>query len=123
MTYQALPYGVSNILVTPKHKRKPGYPYSGQRDELGRFKPIARSLTLKDRIRRTYPHKIVTGLSAKDYQSFKSLSLKLGVPMSDIMAYLITNHLEQLAHQASFEAGQQSALDNIAANPPENPTL
>ena len=43
--------------------------------------------------------------------------------MSDIMAYLITNHLEQLAHQASFEAGQQSALQQSADNPPKNPTL
>jgi hypothetical protein len=43
--------------------------------------------------------------------------------MSDILAFLITNHLEQLAHQASFEAGQQSALDNIANNPPENPSI
>jgi len=43
--------------------------------------------------------------------------------MSDILAFLITNHLEQLAHQASFEAGQQSARNESADNPPENPSL
>ncbi len=41
--------------------------------------------------------------------------------MSDIMAYLITNHLEQLAHQASFEAGQQSARNESSDNPQNNP--
>ena len=32
--------------------------------------------------------------------------------MSDIMAYLITNHLEQLALQASYEQGRIDAAEN-----------
>jgi malate/lactate dehydrogenase len=90
---------------------------------MGRFKPGMRSLTLKDKVSRRYPRKVICSLTSIEHQKFQALALKLGVSMSDIMAYLITNHLDQLAHQASFEAGQQSALDNIANNPPENPTL
>ena len=108
-------------MIKRKH-RNIGNPYPKNRGEDGRFKPIARSLTLKDKIRRKYPHRVYASLTATEHQTFKELSLKLNVAMSDIMAYLITNHLDQLAHQASFEAGQQSALDNIATNPPENPT-
>tara|TARA_R100000656_G_scaffold5166_2_gene6836 strand:- start:286 stop:420 length:135 start_codon:yes stop_codon:yes gene_type:complete len=43
--------------------------------------------------------------------------------MSDILAFLITNHLEQLAQQASFEAGQQSILDKSADNPKKTPVI
>ena len=88
---------------------------------MGRFKPGMRSLTLKDKISRRYPRKVICGLTSIEHQKFQALALKLGVSMSDIMAYLITNHLDQLAHQASFEAGQQSAADNIATTPPDNP--
>ena len=95
-----------------KRKRKAGNPYSSQRDSMGRFKPGMRSLTLKDKIKRRYPYKLVAGLTAKQYQQFKELSLTLGVPMSDILAYLITNHLEQLALQASYEQGRIDAADN-----------
>jgi len=109
-------------VIKRKH-RNIGNPYPKNRGEDGRFKPIRRSLTLKDKIRRRFPYRVYASLTAKEHQTFKELSLTLNVSMSDIMAYLITNHLEQLAHQASFEAGRQSAQDNIAANPPENPTL
>jgi len=90
---------------------------------MGRFKPGMRSLTLKDKVSRRYPRKVICSLTSIEHQKFQALALKLGVSMSDIMAYLITNHLEQLAHQASFEAGQQSALQQSADNPPKNPTL
>ena len=90
---------------------------------MGRFKPGMRSLTLKDKVSRRYPRKVICSLTSIEHQKFQALALKLGVSMSDIMAYLITNHLDQLAHQASFEAGQQSALEESAANTPQNPTL
>ena len=108
-------------MIKRKH-RNIGNPYPKNRGEDGRFKPIRRSLTLKDKIRRKYPHRVYASLTAKEHQTFKELSLTLNVSMSDIMAYLITNHLEQLAHQASFELGQQSALDNIANNSQNNPS-
>ena len=107
---------------TYKNPRRPGYPYHGQRDELGRFKPVPRSLTLKDKIKRRYPHKLVAGLTAKQYQQFKELSLTLGVPMSDILAYLITNHLEQLALQASYEQGRTDAADNSQGSAENSPS-
>jgi len=88
---------------------------------MGRFKPGMRSLTLKDKVSRRYPRKVICSLTSIEHQKFQALALKLGVSMSDIMAYLITNHLEQLAHQASFEAGQQSALQQSADNPANNP--
>ena len=106
-----------------KRKRTAGNPYKQQRHANGTFKQVPRSLTLKDKIRRKYPHRVVTTLSSPEYAKFRELSTTLGLPMTDILAYLITNHLDQLAHQASFEAGQQSARENIADNPPENPTL
>ena len=109
-------------MLKRKH-RNIGNPYPKNRGEDGRFKPIRRSLTLKDKIRRKYPHRVYASLTAKEHQTFKELSLTLNVSMSDIMAYLITNHLDQLAHQASFEAGRQSILDKSADNPPKNPTL
>jgi malate/lactate dehydrogenase len=90
---------------------------------MGRFKPGMRSLTLKDKVSRRYPRKVICSLTSIEHQKFQALALKLGVSMSDIMAYLITNHLDQLAHQASFEAGQQSALQQSSDNPPENPTI
>ena len=82
-----------------------------------------RSLTLKDKVSRRYPRKVICSLTSIEHQKFQALALKLGVSMSDIMAYLITNHLDQLAHQASFEAGQQSALQQSSDNPLENPTI
>ena len=95
-----------------KRKRKAGNPYSSQRDSMGRFKPGMRSLTLKDKISRRYPRKVICGLTSIEHQRFQALALKLGVSMSDIMAYLITNHLEQLALQASYEQGRIDAADN-----------
>ena len=109
--------------MTIKRRRKAGNPYHTNRNENGRFVPTPRSLTLRDKISRKYSHRAYAALSAKEHQQLKELSLTLDVAMSDILAYLITNHLDQLAHQASFELGQQSALDNIATNPPENPTI
>jgi hypothetical protein len=109
-------------VIKRKH-RNVGNPYPKQRNKDGRFAPALRSLTLRDKIRRKYPHRVYASLSAKEHQQFKELAVLLNVAMSDIMAYLITNHLDQLAHQASFEAGQQSALDNIAANTPENTSI
>ena len=106
-----------------KRKRTAGNPYKQQRHANGTFKQVPRSLTLKDKIRRKYPHRVVTTLSSPEYAKFRELSTNLGLPMTDILAYLITNHLDQLAHQASFEAGQQSALEESAANTPQNPTL
>ena len=103
--------------------RKPGNPYKQQRHANGTFKQVPRSLTLKDKIRRKYPHRVVTTLSSPEYAKFRELSTTLGLPMTDILAYLITNHLDQLAHQASFELGQQSILDKSTDNPQENPTL
>tara|TARA_R110002020_G_scaffold436826_1_gene646988 strand:- start:19 stop:348 length:330 start_codon:yes stop_codon:yes gene_type:complete len=97
---------------TYKNPRKAGNPYSSQRDSLGRFKPGMRSLTLKDKISRRYPRKVICGLTSTEHQRFQALALKLGVSMSDIMAYLITNHLEQLALQASYEQGRIDAADN-----------
>ena len=99
-------------------KRPRGNPYSSQRDSMGRFKPGMRSLTLKDKISRRYPRKVICGLTSIEHQKFQALALKLGVSMSDIMAYLITNHLDQLNYQATFELGQQSILDNIAEKSP-----
>ena len=101
-----------------KKRRNIGNPYPKNRGEDGRFKPIARSLTLKDKIRRRFPHRVYASLTATEHQTFKELSLKLNVSMSDIMAYLITNHLDQLNYQATFELGQQSALNNIAEKSP-----
>jgi|TARA_R110000787_G_scaffold265796_1_gene371860 hypothetical protein len=101
-----------------QYKRPRGNPYSSQRDSMGRFKPGMRSLTLKDKISRRYPRKVICGLTSIEHQKFQALALKLGVSMSDIMAYLITNHLDQLSHQASFELGQQSVQDNIAEKSP-----
>jgi hypothetical protein len=109
--------------VTIKRRRKAGNPYHTNRNENGRFVPTPRSLTLRDKISRKYSHRAYAALSAKEHQQLKELSLTLDVAMSDILAYLITNHLDQLAHQASFEAGQQSALQQSADNPPKNPTL
>ena len=109
--------------MTIKRRRKAGNPYPTNRNENGRFVPTPRSLTIREKIRRKYPYRVYASLTAKEHQTFKELSLQLNVSMSDIMAYLITNRLEQLAHQASFELGQQSALDKSADNPPENPTL
>ena len=106
-----------------KRKRTAGNPYKQQRHANGTFKQVPRSLTLKDKIRRKYPHRVVTTLSSPEYAKFRELSTILGLPMTDILAYLITNHLDQLAHQASFELGQQSILDKSTDNPPENPTL
>ena len=90
---------------------------------MGRFKPGMRSLTLKDKVSRRYPRKVICGLTSIEHQKFQALALELGVSMSDIMAYLITNHLEQLAHRASFEAGQQLARNESPDNLPENPSL
>ena len=101
-----------------QYKRPRGNPYSSQRDSMGRFKPGMRSLTLKDKISRRYPRKVICGLTSIEHQKFQALALKLGVSMSDIMAYLITNHLDQLNYQATFELGQQSILDNIAEKSP-----
>ena len=84
---------------------------------------MPRSLTIRDKVSRQYPYRVYATLSATEHQRIKELSANLGLPMTDILAYLITNHLEQLAHQASFELGQQSAIDNIADNPPENPSI
>ena len=84
---------------------------------------MPRSLTIRDKVSRQYPHRVYATLSATQHHRIKELSANLGLPMTDILAYLITNHLEQLAHQASFELGQQSAIDNIADNPPENPSI
>ena len=106
-----------------KRKRTAGNPYKQQRHANGTFKQVPRSLTLKDKIRRKYPQRVVTTLSSPEYAKFRELSTTLGLPMTDILAYLITNHLDQLAHQASFELGQQSILDKSTDNPPENPTL
>ena len=122
-TYATPPYGGSNISGTIKRKRRPGNPYPKTRGSDGRFIPTKRSLTLKNKIRRRFPYRVYASLTAKEHQTFKELSLQLNVSMSDIMAYLITNHLEQLAHQASFEAGQQSALQQSTDNPPENPSI
>ena len=119
MTYATVHYNDGEIMGKYKNPRKAGYPYHGQRDELGRFKPVPRSLTLKDKIKRRYPHKLVAGLTSKQYQQFKELSLNLGVPMSDILAYLITNHLEQLALDASYEQGRIDASIN-SQEPAEN---
>ena len=123
MTYQALPYGDSNISVIKRRHRKAGNPYPSHRSNNGRFKTMPRSLTIRDKVSRQYPYRVYATLSATEHQRIKELSANLGLPMTDILAYLITNHLEQLAHQASFELGQQSAIDNIADNPPENPSI
>ena len=108
--------------MTIKRRRKAGNPYHTNRNENGRFVPTPRSLTLRDKISRKYSHRAYAALSAKEHQQLKELSLTLNVAMSDILAYLITNHLEQLAHQASFELGQQSILDKSADNPQNNPS-
>ena len=109
--------------MTIKRRRKAGNPYPLARSESGRFIPVARSLTLKDKVSRRYPHRVYASVSTIEHNKLKELSLTLNVAMADILAYLITNHLDQLAHQASFEAGQQSALQQSADNSPENPTL
>ena len=101
-----------------QHKRKAGNPYPQSRRENGTFAPALRSLTLKDKIKRKFPHRVYASLSAKEHQTFKELSRTLNVSMSDIMAYLITNHLDQLNYQATFELGQQSVQDNIAEKSP-----
>jgi len=123
MTYTIPPYGDSNISVTIKRKRRPGTPYPHQRSATGRFLPCPRSLTLKDKVSRKYPNRVYASVSSKEHQQLKELSLTLNVAMSDILAFLITNHLEQLAHQASFELGQQSILDKSADNPADNPSV
>ena len=105
-----------------KRKRTAGNPYPSHRLDNGRFKAMPRSLTIRDKVSRQYPHRVYATLSATEHQRIKELSATLGLPMTDILAFLITNHLEQLAHQASFEAGQQSALDKSADNPQNNPS-
>ena len=117
MTYATVHFNDGEIMGTMKSRRPRGNPYSGQRDSLGRFKPGMRSLTLKDKISRRYPRKVICGLTSIEHQRFQALALKLGVSMSDIMAYLITNHLEQLALDASYEQGRIDATEN----PPESP--
>ena len=120
MSYHTPHYIDGDIKGVSQHKRKAGNPYPQSRRENGTFAPALRSLTLKDKIKRKFPHRVYASLSAKEHQTFKELSRNLNVSMSDIMAYLITNHLEQLAHQASFELGQQSVQGN---NLRENPSL
>ncbi len=100
-----------------KRKRKAGNPYHTNRNEFGRFVPTPRSLTLRDKINRKYSHRAYAALSSKEHKQLKDLSIELDVAMSDILAYLITNHLEQLALQASYEQGRIDASDN----PPESP--
>ena len=74
--------------------------------------PTPRSLTLRDKINRKYSHRAYAALSSKEHKQLKDLSIELDVAMSDILAYLITNHLEQLALQASYEQGRIDAADN-----------
>jgi len=95
-----------------KRKRKAGNPYHTNRNEFGRFVPTPRSLTLRDKINRKYSHRAYAALSSKEHKQLKDLSIELDVAMSDILAYLITNHLEQLALQASYEQGRIDATDN-----------
>ena len=95
-----------------KRKRKAGNPYHTNRNEFGRFVPTPRSLTLRDKINRKYSHRAYAALSSKEHKQLKDLSIELDVAMSDILAYLITNHLEQLALQASYEQGRIDAADN-----------
>ena len=109
--------------MTIKRKRTAGNPYPSNRSENGRYLPTQRSLTIRDKVSRQYPHRVYATLSTTEHHRIKELSTTLGLPMTDILAYLITNHLEQLAHQASFEAGQQSALQQSSDNPPENPSI
>ena len=92
--------------------RPRGNPYCNNRDDKGRYKIVSRSLTLRDKVRRRYPNKVYASLSATEYQCLKELSMNINVHMSDILAYLITNHLEQLALQASYEQGRIDAADN-----------
>ena len=101
---------------TIKRKRKAGNPYHTNRNEFGRFVPTPRSLTLRDKINRKYSHRAYAALSSKEHKQLKDLSLKLDVAMSDILAYLITNHLDQLALEASYEQGRIDAAENPAAN-------
>ncbi len=112
MTYATAHYNDGEIMGTMTSSRPRGNPYSNNRDDKGRYKIVARSLTLRDKVRRRYPNKVYASLSATEYQCLKELSIKINVHMSDILAYLITNHLEQLALQASYEQGRIDASDN-----------
>lgn len=112
MTYATVHYNDGGIMGTMTSSRPRGNPYSNNRDENGRYKIVARSLTLRDKVRRRYPNKVYASLSATEYQCLKDLSIKINVHMSDILAYLITNHLEQLALDASYEQGRIDAAIN-----------
>jgi len=85
--------------------------------------PTPRSLTLASKLKRQRKAYVTATLTPVEKERLKQLAIKLGIAQSDIVASLLINHLDDLEHQASFEAGQQSALDNIANNPPGNPTL
>lgn len=106
-----------------KGKRRPGNPYKGKRDEHGRFVPTPRSLTLASKLQRQRKAYVTATLTPSEKERLKQLAIKLGIAQSDIVASLLINHLDDLEHQASFEAGQQSALQQSSDNPPENPTL
>jgi len=121
MTYPTPHQGGSNITVTMKRKRRPGNPYKGKRDELGRYLPTMRSLTLASKLKRQRKAYVTATLTPSEKERLKQLAIKLGIAQSDIVASLLINHLDDLEHQASFEAGQQSALQQSADNPANNP--
>ena len=106
-----------------QHKRKAGNPYKGRRDEHGRFVPTPRSLTLSSKLQRQRKAYVTATLTPSEKERLKQLSINLGIAQSDIVASLLINHLDDLEHQATFEAGQQSVQDNIADNSPKNPSL
>ena len=106
-----------------KRKRRPGNPYKGMRDEHGRFVPTPRSLTLASKLKRQRKAYVTATLTPSEKERLKQLAIKLGIAQSDIVASLLINHLDDLEHQATFEAGQQSVQDNIADNSPKNPSL
>ena len=112
MSYATVHFNDGEIMGTIKRKRKAGNPYHTNRNEFGRFVPTPRSLTLRDKINRKYSHRAYAALSSKEHKQLKDLSLKLDVAMSDILAYLITNHLDQLALEASYEQGRIDAAIN-----------